>query len=210
MTPPWAGYDRQPWEHLVNWGQVRSEPPDPAIGPAGERLWVPPEAPPWADRPSRKPGPPGWAIASIVIGLLLISCCAGCLVLTGAVDANRPAAGPVAPIASPVPKVEVTGICHTRVVGSYGLVASVQAHNPTDSAQAGSIWVRWPVTGERARVYSLNTVLASGGVREFHVDEPIDADRWMRLGLCDYGWTPAPPGAPTLEGPGDLQTATID
>ena len=181
----------QPWETLADWGAMtQGLPPQDRPG-ASERPWEPTgwiAAETQARRMARhRCGPPLWAVLAIVVGALLIVCCglAACIV-SAAPDAGSPA------VASPSPSlaaVAVNGTCHTRVIGSYGLVASVTIHNASSVVQNGSVWVNWPINGEASRMYSEAMQLGAGEVREFHVNEPIDADRWLRLGMCDYGWS---------------------
>lgn len=175
----------QPWELAADWGSTTQPMPAPAQA-AGERPWTPAGPPPWIE-PERRSGPPLWAVLSLVIGSLLLMCCG---VAACAVSA---ASDPVAVLVtspSPEPAVRAVGTCRTTVVGSYELVISVTVHNSSGSVQSGLVWVSWPITGEASRMYSETMRLDPGQTREFLVNDPIDEDRWMRLGQCDYGWSP--------------------
>lgn len=175
----------QPWETLANWDTRTPDPPPDDRPGASERPWTPAGRPSWIE-PERT-GPPLWAILSLVLGVVLLVCCGitACIVVSVPDDARAPAAAS----SSPMPAVQVTGTCHSDVVGSYSLVASITVHNASSSIRRGSVWVNWPVTGQPSRTYSQSLALEPGQVREFQVNEPIDEPSWMALGQCDYGWS---------------------
>jgi len=96
-----------------------------------------------------------------------------------------------APVRHPVQQVTTSGTCDKRILGGYGLVATVRAHNGTGQNQSGTIWVRWPVTGETTQEFTKVVRLAPDETVEFPVNETIIASRWFQTGECTYGWTPA-------------------
>lgn len=184
-------------DHLAAWG----EPPPPDPDPAVDRdAWVSPGEPPWASQVhqdlavqhgwptpgEKRRGLPAWAWVSIVLGGLFILCSgAVALGLTGE-------SGPVPAVTIPAgPDVTTTGTCEKKVIGEYGLVATVTATNTTDKPQTGSVWVQWPVTGEAALKFSKPVTLEPGQAVEFPVNQAVPAERWFRVGACSYGWAPA-------------------
>lgn len=70
QAPVYPLPQRDPMMALADWGM----PPEPPIRPdepgAFERPWLSPGCPPWAE-PERRV--PGWAQASIVIGVTLVA-----------------------------------------------------------------------------------------------------------------------------------------
>lgn len=137
------------------------------------------------NEPPRRSGLPAWAWVSLVLGSIAL-CVSGSILM----QAVKPIeTEPVTP-APPAP-VTVSGACEKRIIGSYGLVATVIVTNTTVNAQPGVVWVRWPVTGEVTQEYTKRLTLAPGAQVEFPVNEPVSADRWTRTGLCSYGWTPS-------------------
>lgn len=153
--------------------------PDPAVDRTHYRS---PGAPPWA----RRRGLPAWAWVSIVLGGLFLICGSSAAVALLDESGPTPAVSTV-PSTSPV---SVTGTCEKRIVGEYGLVATVRATNATDKPQTGAVWVRWPITGEAAQDFPKLVTLAPGESVEHVVNQEVKAERWLRMGTCSYGWTP--------------------
>lgn len=173
-------------------------PPPPMLG-AG---WV------WQDAgppPGAKSGIPTWAVVVIVVGAVLVALCCG-ITTVGAVLGNDDPeqTGPTvaaedetepeteAPAMPPVsqPEVEVTGECKKKIIGNYGLLASITVDNPTDQEVSGTVWVSWDVLGDDPYVFSEEVSVAPGESISFHVDEEIDSERWFRVEGCQYGFTP--------------------
>jgi hypothetical protein len=140
----------------------------------------------WLTPGEKRKGMPAWAWVSIVLGGLFILC-SGAVVL-GLTDKS----GPVPAITVPVgASVTTTGTCEKKIIGEYGLVATVTATNTSTKPQTGQVWVQWPVTGEAALKFSKSVTLAPGEAVEFPVNQEITAERWYRVGACSYGWAPA-------------------
>lgn len=178
-------------EQVAAWGEPPPDDPDPAV----DRLhYRSPGVPPWGSlhqdighpEPRQRKGLPAWAWVSIVLGGLFIVCSGLAVVaLTGE-------SGPVPAVTIPAgPAVTTTGTCEKKLVGDYGLVATVTATNTTSKAQTGQVWVQWPVTGEAALKFTKPVTLAPGEAVEFPVNQAIPAERWFRVGACSYGWAPA-------------------
>lgn len=170
-------------DQVAAWGREKAAPV-----PDDEIPWVAPGTPPWATQEVIRPGKghlPAWAVVSIVLGALVL-CLGGSVALTVLDNA-----GPV-PVVKTVPvtlDVTVTGTCEKKVIGEYGLVATVTATNATRHVQEGTIWVRWPVTGEAAQGFTRRVKLQPGQVVEFPVNQAVTADRWFRTGSCSFGWS---------------------
>ena len=111
-----------------------------------------------------------------------------CLILTVASLFTQDT-GPGPDPQPPAAQVEVSGTCQKRIIGSYGMVASVTALNATNAEATGTIWVRWPITGAEPISFTKKVTLPPGATVDFYVDEPINGEKWLRLGECDYGWT---------------------
>ena len=191
---------RTPFEAMAAGGMPPAQPPEnhrtdpmaamiahgalPVQPPRDRRAYQSPGAPPWSNG-RRRTAP--WVIAVTVLGSLAL-CIAGCLG-TGLVLS----AGPVPAqsiLASPSPAaVNTSGTCEKRIVGEYGLVATVRATNASEHNQSGTIWVRWPITGEAAQEFTKRVTLAPGDSAELLVNEEVMAERWLRMGECSYGWT---------------------
>ena len=179
MVPP-----PTPWDTLTTWGKTGEIPPPPEGRP-----WIAPGPPPG----TRRRGMPGWAIALVTVGAVLVLGCGGLTVLgavstlasSGAPPATSPApAGP-----SAIEAVETSGECQRTIVGEYGVVATVKARNTTEEPVTGRLWVRWPITGAEPLEMTKELTVAPGSTEEFHVDEKVEAARWLRLGDCVFGWT---------------------
>lgn len=159
---------------------------------------APPDRPPVDRLTFQSPGPPplnigrkrstGFALVVTVLGsVLVLLACLGAFALSqeaGPVPAESEAPPPAAEVAT-------TGTCEKRVIGEYGLIATVRATNGRERAQTGTLWVRWPVTGEAAQEFTKRATLAPGQTVELTVNENVSAERWFRIGGCAYGWTPA-------------------
>lgn len=176
------------WDQVAAWG----EPPPPDPDPAVDRMhYRSPGVPPWGSlhqdigHEPRRRGLPAWAWVSIVLGGLFLICGSSAAVALWDESGPTPAVSTV-PSTSPV---AVTGTCEKRIVGEYGLVATVRATNSTDKPQTGAVWVRWPVTGEAAQEFPKLVTLAPGESVEHVVNEDVKAERWFRMGACSYGWT---------------------
>ena len=150
--------------------------------------WQAPRIPPPGAAPNRTRFP-SWAVMLVVVGAIL-ALCAGLIGMALLAPDSSRQPNPLVPGRSALEAVEVSGTCQNRIVGSYGLVASVTVRNPSDRSQTGAVWVSWPVTGEVGKTFSERVELAPGARHEFHVNEPIDGERWFRLGKCEYGWAP--------------------
>lgn len=166
---------RVPMEALVGWGQ----PPGPEAPLDSERAYRSPGRAPWADRR----GMPAWAWVSIVLGGLFLIC--GSTALVALFDSS----GPVPVVSTSPEEVITTGTCEKKLVGEYGLVASVEATNVSDRARTGVIWVRWPVTGEVASEFTKPITIEPGRSEELLVNQDVPAERWFRTGSCSFGWT---------------------
>jgi hypothetical protein len=172
---------RDPFATLADWGRTGEiPPPDDRVpeyspGPA-----------PWASPVARSPLP-AWAWVCLTVGALS-------LIVAGSVAITfngRSGPVPAVPIIASVPGVSTTGTCEKRIIGSYGLIATVTATNGTDQVQTGTVWVRWPITGEVAKTFSKRVTLAPGEATEFPVNQEIPAADWYQTGACSYGWDPA-------------------
>jgi hypothetical protein len=127
-----------------------------------------------------------------VVGVVLAVLCGGGMVLSLAAGGPTPVGGTSAsPTASKAPEraVVASGTCETKIIGEYGLLASVTVENQTKAPAVGRIWARWMITGSEPVVKSKDVTLTPGQRATMHVDDPIDAERWFRIERCDYGWT---------------------
>lgn len=163
---------------------------------------APPQRPPVDRMTYQSPGPPPWAapappplnigrkrstgfavVAAVVGSVLVLLACLGAFALAQE-------AGPVPAEATPSPVgITTSGTCEKKVIGEYGLVATVRATNTTRKAQEGILWVRWPITGEAAQEFTKRATLAPGESVELMVNEKVAAERWFRTGECSHGWT---------------------
>lgn len=194
-------------------GQVPVSPPGPPfLGAAmkAEAVDAPPPGRPWQDAgppPAGRRGIPTWAIVLIAVGGALILACCGITTVAAVLgdDDDEPRRPPATVAAQPTEtavqapefrpaQVEVSGQCRKRIIGSYGLMASITVDNPTDQEVTGTAWVRWRVLGDDPEVFSQEMTVGPDAAMEFHVDEEIDSERWFRVEECDYGWTPAEDG----------------
>lgn len=180
---------RTPMEALARHGQ-----PPPPDDPPDRMHYESPGPAPWASRVERdlavqhgwtgktsKLSTLGWvamilAAASLVFGSMAV------MSLTG--DDVAPA-----PVVQPV-TVTTTGTCEKKLVGEYGLVATITATNLTRENQSGQVWVQWPVTGESPQRFVKPVTLTPGEAVEFPVNQAIPAERWYRTGMCTHGWEP--------------------
>jgi hypothetical protein len=160
---------RTPMEALAAHGEM---PPDPAVD---RQFYASPGPAPWAEK--RRLSTLGWVAMIFAAGSLLF----GSLAVISLTN------GGTTPL---VQRVTTSGMCEKRIVGAYGLVATVTATNGTDSAQSGQVWVQWPVTGETAQRFVKPVTLSPGEAVEFPVNQDIPADQWFRTGLCAFGWEP--------------------
>ncbi len=144
---------------------------------------LPPPAPVQPQtRPSRRAlGLAIAAAAAVLLGLALAGTGAGRMPET---------TSPVAPGVSLFSKVTVNGVCTKNILGEYSLTATVTGENSTGTAQRGTLWVAWPVTGEATKRYGQTFTIAPGEVAEFPVNKPISAQTWLAAGTCTYGWDP--------------------
>lgn len=170
--------------------QVAAHGAPPDRPPVDRMTYESPGPPPWA-----APAPPplnigrkrstGFAVAVAVVGsVLVLLACLGIFALgqeAGPVPAKSEAPPPAA--------VTTSGTCEKKVIGEYGLVATVSATNTTERVQSGILWVRWPVTGEAAQEFIKRATLAPGQTVELTVNENVAAERWFRIGTCSHGWT---------------------
>jgi hypothetical protein len=193
-------YGHTPLDWMARYGAAPPPVPDDPDPAVDREHWASPGEPPWANQVhqdlavqhgwptpgSKRRGLPAWAWVSIVLGGLFIVC-------SGAVALGLTSeSGPVPAVTIPAgPAVTTTGVCEKKVVGDYGLVATVTATNTTERAQTGAVWVQWPVTGEAALKFSRTVTLAPGQSVEFPVNQAVPAERWFRVGACSYGWAPA-------------------
>lgn len=177
---------RTPMEELAAWGEP------PPTDPVPDRMhYESPGPAPWATQAEKdlavqhgwpRPGEKarlstlGWVALILAAGSLLL----GSIAIISLTD------GGTTPMVAQ--HVTTTGTCEKRIVGAYGLVATVTATNGTGTDQSGQIWVQWPVTGETAQRFVKPTTLAPGEAVEFPVNQDIPADRWLRTGVCTFGW----------------------
>lgn len=164
---------RTPMEALASHGQL---PPDPSVD---RMAYASPGPAPWAET-----GVPRalWIVLAVAAASLLVGSLA-ILALTD--DSGR---NPVE--RAPAAMVTTTGKCEKRIIGEYGLVATVIATNGTGKEQRGQVWVQWPVTGETAQRFVKPVTLAPGQTTDFPVNQDIPAERWYRTGICTFGWDP--------------------
>jgi hypothetical protein len=167
-------------DHLGTMAAHGEPPPNPATD---REHYASPGRAPWAGRR----GLPAWAWVSIVLGTVLLVC--GSSALVALLDETGPA--PAVSLAPSPLGVNLTGTCEKKLVGEYGLVATVTATNGTNTEQTGTIWVRWPITGEAAQEFTKRVTLAPGEAVEFPVNQEVKAERWYRAGACSYGWRDA-------------------
>jgi hypothetical protein len=192
-------YGHTPMDWLANYGRPVPPDPDPAVD---REHYQSPGPPPWDSRVhqdlavqhgwptpgEKRRGLPAWAWVSIVLGGLFILC-SGAVAL-GLVGES----GPVPAVHTPAEPgartgaVTTTGTCEKRVIGQYGLVATVTATNTGKADVTGTVWVRWPVTGEAAQEFTKRVTLKPGQAVEFPVNQDIPAERWFRTGACSFGW----------------------
>lgn len=163
---------RTPFDTFAEHGEPQ---PDPAVDRMAYRK---PGRPPW-----EKPRLPPWAWVSIILGTVFLIC--GSSALVALLDET----GPVPAVSTSPSPVSVTGTCEKKLVGDYGLVATVRATNATGRPQTGLVWVRWPVTGEAAQEFTKRVTLAPGEGVDFPVNQEVTAERWYRAGACTFGWT---------------------
>jgi hypothetical protein len=171
---------RTPMEALAAHGQL---PPD---DPPDRMHYESPGPAPWATPAElgHKPGKLptlGW-VALILAGASLLFGSMAVMSLTSGDGAPAPAVRP--------PTVTTTGTCEKRIVGAYGLVATITATNVTRENQVGQVWVQWPVTGDSPQRFVKPVTLTPGEAVEFPVNQDVPADRWYRTGMCTYGWEP--------------------
>ena len=180
-------------DHLAAHGALPEVPP-----PDDEIPWVSPGRPPWDSQVEqdlavqhgwptpgeKRRGLPPWAWVSMVLGVVLLVC--GSSVALSLLDES----GPVPAVRTGTAAVTTSGTCEKKIIGEYGLVATVTAVNATDKAQTGTVWVRWPVTGEAAQEFPKRVTLAPGASVEHVVNQEVPAERWYRTGACSFGWTP--------------------
>lgn len=163
---------RTPMEAMAAHGEP---PPDPR---ADLMHYASPGRPPWV-----KPRFPSWAWVSTILGVV------GLCVSGGVLSAMLTETGPVPAVSDAPAAVVTTGTCEKRLVGEYGLVATVRATNSTEKDQTGVLWVRWPVTGEAAQEFAKRVTLAPGASTELPVNQAVPAERWYRTGACSFGWS---------------------
>lgn len=167
-----------PWDTAFQYGRHQQ-----SAEPTG-RPWVSPGPPPGTVRRT-----PRWAVAFIAVGVVLAVSCWGKTVIDLAAGGHAPVGGiPVSPTA-PERAVVVFGTCENKIIGEYGLLASVTAENQATVPAVGRIWARWTLTGSEPVVKSKDVTLTPGQRVTMHVDDPIDAEHWFRIKSCDYGWT---------------------
>jgi hypothetical protein len=185
-----VGGPRPPLDTLAAHGA-----PPPAAPPMDRMTYVSPGSPPWA-----APAPPALnegrkrttgfalivAVGASVLAVLAILACLGAVALGQKTE-------PVPSVTLPPPPaaVNTSGTCGKKIVGEYGLVATVRATSTTVKAQTGTLWVRWAITGEAAQEFTKRATLEPGDSVELTVNEAVAAERWFRIGECSYGWTPA-------------------
>ncbi|HEU4752337.1 MAG TPA: hypothetical protein VFU47_04440 [Armatimonadota bacterium] len=181
-----VGGPRPPMETLAAHGAPpRQEPP------VDRMAYTSPGPPPWA-----APAPPplnigrkrstGFAIIAAVAGsVFVLLACLGTVAL-----GMKTEPVPSRSIAPPPAAVTTSGTCEKKLIGEYGLIATVRATSATVKTQAGVLWVRWEVTGEAAQEFTKRATLEPGDSVELTVNEKVAAERWFRVGECSYGWTP--------------------
>lgn len=181
-TPEYPLPRRTPMEALAAHGQP---PPDPVP----DRMhYESPGPAPWAT-PAEKAlaVQHGWGWRMPTLGWVALILAAGSLLFGSIAIISLTGGGTT----SVVQRVTTTGTCEKRIVGSYGLIATVTATNGTSKDQSGQIWVQWPVTGETAQRFVRPVTLVPGEAVEFPVNHDITAERWYRTGLCSFGWEPS-------------------
>lgn len=180
-TPEHPLPTRSPMESMASWGE-----PPPPDAPVDRMQYDSPGPAPWAPPMTDGPRPklPTLAWVALLVGSIAL--------LTGAVAVISlvEESGPVPVLSEVHPQVTTTGTCEKRIIGEYGLVATVTATNGTNKPQSGQVWVLWPVTGEASQRFVKPVTLAPGEVVEFPVNQDIPAERWYRTGLCTFGWEP--------------------
>jgi hypothetical protein len=155
--------------------------------PAGHRPWVEAGPPPG----TRKTGPPAWAILVAVIVAAVVSACSAMIVMGSILPAKAPHGGSLVGEPGKV-EVEVTGQCEKRVMGAYGVLASITAHNSGPVEAVGRLWVRWPQTGAESLSFGKDFTLPPNATETFYVDQEVHPpEHWYRLRTCEYGWTDA-------------------
>jgi hypothetical protein len=195
-----TGYEPvDPWAVLAAHGEAVPPEPDPAVDRTYYRS---PGEPPWANQVhqdlavqhgwptpgEKRRGLPAWAWVSIVLGSLFLICGSSAAVALWDESGPAPAVSTV-PAASPV---AVTGTCQKRIVGEYGLVATVRATNSSRTAQTGMVWVQWSITGETPQRFTKPVTIEPGAAVDFPVNHDVPAERWFRTGTCTYGWETVP------------------
>jgi hypothetical protein len=168
-------------ETMATYGAEMAPPVDDEI------RWASPPRPPWAGPPKKK-RTPFWSVLSVVVGGIFLMCAGG--VIVAAVGESGPTPAVYVPSS---PAVSTTGTCEKKIIGEYGLIATVTAVNATAKTQTGTLWARWPITGEAAQEFTKQVTLAPGESAELLVNENIPAERWYRVGACSYGWAPDAP-----------------
>lgn len=176
---------RDPMRAMADWGM----PPNPPVSPGRpyEPSRVEQELAVQHGWSGKRRGLPAWAWVSIVLGSILL--CGGSLVSLALVGESGPVPGRSA---DPAPAaVTTSGTCEKKIVGEYGLVATIIATNSTNEDQTGVLWVRWPITGEAAQEFTKRATIKPGQAVELVVNQKVVAERWFRIGECSYGWTPS-------------------
>jgi hypothetical protein len=169
---------RDPFATMADWGRTDEIPPPDDLIP-----WGSPGRPPWA--PPEKAPLPAWAWVSIILGTVFLLCTGA--ITMAMVDENGPT--PAVRVES-VAEVSTTGTCEKRIIGKYGLVATITARNATSDVQSGTVWVSWPVTGSKAQEFSQRLTLDPGQATEFPVNQEVTPEMWFATGECTYGWRP--------------------
>lgn len=175
---------RTPMEALAAHGQ-----PPPDDPPVDRMHYDSPGPAPWATKEelagARRPVP---VLAWVALVLGSLALLAGSLAVIALTDRT----GTVPAVTTVVDRQVTTfGKCEKRIIGEYGLVATVTAVNQTGKTQTGQIWIMWPITGEHAQRFVKPVTLEPGEGADFPVNQDIPAERWYRTGLCSYGWEPA-------------------
>lgn len=177
---------RTPMEALAAHGEM---PPDPAVD---REFYASPGPAPWASQVEKDLAvqhgwpTPGEKRRLSTLGWVALIFAAGSL-LFGSIAIISLTDGGTTPL---IQHVTTSGTCEKRIVGAYGLVATVTATNGTAKDQSGQIWVQWPVTGETAQRFVKPVTLLPGEAVEFPVNQDVPAERWYRIGLCSFGWDP--------------------
>lgn len=175
---------RTPMEALAAHGEM---PPDPAVD---REFYASPGPAPWATPAERalavQHGWTGKKVRLSELGWVALILAAGSLVL-GSIAIISLTDGGTTPL---VQRVTTSGTCEKRIVGAYGLVATVTATNDTAKDQSGQVWVQWAVTGETAQRFVKPVTMAPGEAVEFPVNQDVPAERWYRIGACTFGWEP--------------------